>query len=294
MRSSFNYTDSSMKRQVAPAVKLACIFGGAVTQLGWVFFGFGMIGVWIFACHADFLGWYHFRGDLQTVQGTVVGNEETLFSVGGSDSSPGIPVYANHFTFTVNGQELQDVSYATGKSLAAGTGVTIEFSANTPTRARIKGMRSEVMGPFAGLVIIFPLVGILLVAITIPARRRTLHLVKNGEITTGKFKSKALTTMQINKQFVYKYTFEFQASDGRSYLATGKTHRQHILEDEAEERVLYDPANPTIATMVDSLPGRPLFDQRGNVSCGAAAFLYGLVPATSVVGHGYWLMTKVG
>jgi len=155
-------------------------------------------------------------------------------------------------------------------------------------------MRSEVMGPFAGLVIIFPLVGILLVAITIPARRRTLHLVKNGEVTTGKFKSKALTTMQINKQYVYKYTFEFQASDGRSYLATGKTHRQHILEDEAEERVLYDPANPTIATMVDSLSGRPLFDQRGNVSCGAGAFLYGLVPATSMVGHGYWLMTKVG
>jgi hypothetical protein len=30
---------------------------GAVTQIGWLFFGFGSIFFWMFAWHADLTGW---------------------------------------------------------------------------------------------------------------------------------------------------------------------------------------------------------------------------------------------
>ena len=62
------------------------------------------------------------------------------------------------------------------------------------------------------------------------------------------------TNTKINKQTVYKLFFEFTANDGKTYQVVAKTHKTHRLLDEELEALVYDPANPSNAVVLDALP----------------------------------------
>ena len=46
--------------------------------------------------------------------GTAAGCVDTHYSVGGSDDSPGTPVYENRYTYAADGGEYSGRSYGTG------------------------------------------------------------------------------------------------------------------------------------------------------------------------------------
>jgi hypothetical protein len=91
------------------------------------------------------------------------------------------------------------------------------------------------------------------------------RLLANGKIGSGRLISSEPTNTRINRRTVYKLTFEFTAEDGRTYQAVAKTHEPHHLQDEAEERLLYDAYNPAYAVLLDNLPGAPDIDETGQV-----------------------------
>jgi len=66
------------------------------------------------------------------------------------------------------------------------------------------------------------------------------------------------------------------------------------LEDEAEERVLYDPYNPTYAVMNDSLPGSPAIDSLGQFQVASyyRALLVLIIPGITILGHGAYAYYK--
>src|SRR5437773_1352912 len=104
-------------RPVPLLVRLRVLFGGAASQAGWFFFGFGMIFVWAFVCRADLTSWCRFRGALQTATGQVTASSDTGASEGGSKSRRGTPIYKNEFKFTVDDKEYRNASYAVGREL---------------------------------------------------------------------------------------------------------------------------------------------------------------------------------
>ena len=120
------------------------------------------------------------------------------------------------------------------------------------------------------------------------------RLLTIGEQAKGRLKSKVATSTQINRKPVYKLTFEFTTPDGRTHKAIGKTHKPELLEDEAEEPLLFDPIRPSYAVMLDALPGSPRIDESGNVKAGsaAAALLWLALPTVTVLGHSGYIYVK--
>jgi len=123
---------------------------------------------------------------------------------------------------------------------------------------------------------------------------KAIRLLKYGKIGMGTLKSKEPTGTRINNQTVYKLTFEFTAEDANKYEAIVKTHRPAVLEDNAQERLLYDELNPPYSVMLDSLPGAPDIDETNSIR--VRSYLTGLlvliIPSVTFIGHGIYFFMK--
>lgn len=282
-------------RPVPLLVRMKVLLGGFLVQFGCVFAGFGMIFVWAFTLNSDLTSWYHFRGPLETAEATVHDSKQTTFSVGGSKRRSGTPIYANHYWFVGPGEvEYEGVSYRKGRQLGQGQKVTVEYPPGQPQRSRIKGMRTSPVGLFGLMPIIFPVVGLCLMAVGLRKGIRGNRLLAIGRQTSGKLKSKVSTGTRVNNRSVFKLTFEFTASDGTVHEAVAKSHKPELLEDEAEEPLLYDPFRPAYAVMLDALPGSPRTDADGNIRAGSpgAVLLCLAIPAVTVLGHAGYIYVK--
>jgi hypothetical protein len=136
--------------------------------------------------------------------------------------------------------------------------------------------------------LIFPLIGAILIANGLRMGIKANRLLAYGKTAAGKLTSKVGTNVQINEKTVYKLTFEFTAEDGYSYEVIAKSHTPEKLEDEAQEPLLYDADDPNYAVMLDSLPGSPRVDERGNIRTASPvqALLSLVLPLVTIIGHG--------
>jgi len=276
------FTLGGPPRYVPLGVRLKVLLGGFLNQFGWVFFGFGLIFVWVFTLRADLTSWYIFRGELAIAEGTIVKSTETNMKVNETR------VFEHEYSFKgADGLEYNGASYETGGGLRNGQKVAIEYKQNSPDTSRIKGMRRGIIGLFGLMPVIFPLIGLCFIIAGVRKGVKACHLLRDGEQTTGKFTSKDRTGAKVNNQPVYKLTFEFAASDGMVHQAVAKTHRPEVLEDEEQEPLLYDPSRTEYAVMLDDLPGNPRIDSTGEIHAGSAvgALLVLVIPAVTLIGH---------
>ncbi|MCG8433558.1 MAG: DUF3592 domain-containing protein [Gammaproteobacteria bacterium] len=274
-------------RHVPITLRLPVLFGGTVNQIGWFFFGFGMIFFWAFALRAD-LSMLTFRGEIAQTPGIVTGSEKTNASEGGTEHSDGTPIYANYFRYEAGGVQYESVSYATGRRLSTGQQINVEYLLAAPKTARISGMRQNLFGPFAVFVVIFPVIGLAFIFPGLLKGIKALRLLRGGIGTTGKLKSKIATSVRINERPVFRMRFEFNTREGRQVAMTVKTHTPELLEDDEQERILYDAHNPNYAITLDHLPGNPEIDAFGRLR--GRGFLKTLatlfIPLVTITGHG--------
>lgn len=257
------------------ALHVRTLFGGAISQFGWLFAAFGMVFVIIFNPGAAILESVTYMGDHPVASGVSTGWEGTGFSVNEQ------PVYRTTFRFEVDGVQYSGDSYATGSRFEAGTGITIEYDADDPSTARIAGYRSNPTGLGTVFIFVFPLVGLAMAGAGFRRGRRIRSLLINGAVTTGRLVAKEPTSTTVNNQRVMKLTFEFEAESGGVHHATARTHHEYRLEDDARELLVYDPRDPGRAAMLDELPSEPRFNERGEVdesAPGLATPLYLLTP----------------
>lgn len=266
---------------------------GGVGQLGWLLLGFGLVFVWIFALNAD-VGCIRFAGTLETAPGRITRVERTRASEGGGEHSKGTPVYAHAYAFRgPDGAEREGVSYRTGRGPDVGAAVTVEFPAGRPDVSRIRGMRSAIFGPWAVFPVIFPLVGLLLVLGGLWHGSRIAALLARGHLAAATLRSRQRTSARVNNRPVFKLTFEFQDADGMLHELAARTTTPEVLEDEPQERILYDPLRPGRAALLDDLPGRPQLDELGQFRpAGARAALVAILPLLTIVGHGTYLYLR--
>lgn len=282
-------------RRVPLPVRCHMAFGGALNQMGWALFAFGMCFFWGFFVNCEAISWLSFRGPLNTTAATITRSEKTNASEGGSKSRPGTPIYANHYSFVQDRKEYTGCSYATGRALSSGQSVNIEYSPGNPEISRIQGMRSRMFGAGASMVVIFPIAGLGLMLPGYFLGKKAKRLLECGQLAEAALQDKQPTNTSINKQRVYKLRFEFTASDGRKYPATTRTHQPAKLEDEATEQVIYDPNDPQRALLVDAMPGAFRVDENGNIQPESSrrALLVTILPVLTVLGNFAWAVLRL-
>jgi hypothetical protein len=273
-------------RRVPTSIAVLNVFNG-FAQIGWFIFGFGMIFFWAFAGNADF-SVVTFRGDIAQTSGKVTRVEET----GASENDT--QVTAHHYQYSVAGQTFDGTSYTTGAGPNVGEEVTVEYASSNPLRSRIEGMRRAQFGPWAVIVSIFPLIGLLLLYFGTKSGFKRTRLLRTGIFTTGKLAGKEPTNMTVNNRRVYELTFEFTSRDGRRCQATARSSDTTRLEDEAQEPLLYDPEDPSRAYLLDEAPGRPQIDGMGELQGRpVAAALALIIPAIVIGAHAAYFYFKL-
>jgi hypothetical protein len=185
--------------------------------------------------------------------------------------------------------EHQGVSYSTGRQFEPGWSVTVEYLKGDPDLSRIHGMRQAMFDAWVlCFVLPFPLIGLSFIVFGLMKGFKADRLLAQGKVGLGILRSKAPTAARVNDRPVYKLVFEFAADDGSSYEVVSKTSLPDTLEDEAEERLLYDPYNPSYAVMLDNLPGSPDIDEMGQIRAGSfkSGLLPLLLPVLTLMIHG--------
>ena len=256
------------------------ILGGAATQIGWLIFGFGSIFFWMFAWHADLSGWQFRAGDIETADGVVTGCRDTRYAVGGSSGRRGTPVYENRYRYSADGTEYSGRSYDTGTCAGSGARVTIEYLRDRPGYSRIRGMRRDLLSPWALLAALFPGVGLIVAAAGFRRGLQRIRLLRDGLPATGLVISKTPTNTKLMGRVVYEVKLEFTSRDG-THNITVKTNEPERFGDEKPEIVLFDPNDSASALAVDSFPGEFSRDPVGRIVPGASrAYLF--LPAVTL------------
>jgi hypothetical protein len=277
-------------RPVPWPVQAQVLLGGFSNQFGWLFFGFGMIFVWLFGGVTLLNGVYFWVGGMETASGIIADVRST------NTSENDVPVFANQYLFRVERleQELRGTSYTTGRKFSVGDNVTIEYVTHNPEISRIQSTRTSLMSSW-GLCVacIFPLVGLAFIFGGMSAGVRGVRLLGHGKVVDGVLVSKEATNTSINDRTVYKLTFEFNSENGQTYQAIARSHIPENLQDEAREQILYSPANPHYAVLVDNLPGNPDIDEFGQiyVTNAGQGLLVLVLPLLVIAVHGTILLS---
>lgn len=284
--SDFN---SPAPRGVPISVRLKVFFGGFNNQFGWLFFGFGMIFVWIFTLQSDVTSFFLFSFQTSNTQGIVTRVEES------NASENDTTIFELNYTYFDNlGREHTGKSYSTGYP-SVGNNVAVEYLDGFPSISRVQGMRRKPFGAFGLIAAIFPLIGTAFLAAGIRYGIKANRLLGHGRIAFGKLVSSEATGTLINNQPVIKLIFSFTANDGEEYEAVAKTHQPGDLRDEAEEPLLYDENDPYYAVLLDDLPGSTEFDSSGKLlNAGVwetAKVLF--LPTATVIGHGFYFLVSI-
>lgn len=253
------YTKGSiMKRQIPLAIKFRILFGGTTMIIGLVFFVIGSLFMLIFGQAVDWK---------QANFNKAVTGEGVIDYVSSTNSSVNEEtVMAFYYDYEYNGQKYRGVSYSEELYFQEGQVVPILIVPDSPEDSKIKGMRTSTFAFYIILFIaIFPLIGFLFMFFHLKRAFKQIGILGKGIVTFGTLVNKEATNTSINEQTVYKLFFEFTAENGQIYKAIGKTHQTYKLEDEGQEKLVYDPRKPEDAVMVDELPEavKRFFEQEG-------------------------------
>jgi len=271
-------------------VRLCLLVGGALSLAGWIVLAVGLTFVWIFVLNADWPSLVYFRSAVATTQGRVERVERTSWSQGKGRHRRRI--YRVQFDFhSPYAKARTGWSYSVGGAPEPGTEITVEYVMGRPEIVRMKGLRCRPLPWGMVFFVAFPAVGGCLILIGLLRGAAACRLVREGVMTRAMLKSKEGTASRVNNQRVYKFTFEFTAQDGQTYEGVARTHKVEELEDESEERVVYDPWRPSRAVMLDALPASIAIDGRGEITAARPAALLARValPTVTIVGHGVYL-----
>lgn len=274
------------QRSVPLTAKLQLYVGGIFAQMGWFFFGFGLIFFWVFCLNAD-LSFIFFRGTILNAQGVVTDARDTRAEVGEQE------VVEVHYEFKLpDGRTIVDFSYATGKWPAEGSRVIIEYPERDPMYSRIVGMRREMFGPWVLIVSIFPLVGLAMIYFGMSGARQKAKLLKQGILTEAHKKGKVPTNVSVNDRTIYNITWAITDLKGREHRITTKSEPFVAGSEDMVERALYLPDNPQEAVIVDALRPEINLDREGRVvtDFSGKSWLKLLAPGITIIGHGLYVV----
>ncbi len=273
-------------RSVSLPLLLSTVVGGILGVFGWVFFGFGMIFVWIFAAPAHL--W-----SLESYGPTEVVMGEAVRSRGTNASENEVEVVEVIYRYTtLDGDTFEGRGFTTGIYYDPQEPLEVRYLRRDPARSAGSPLRDSMFGAGALIVLVFPLFGLIFIVVSGFGGLKTARLLIFGALAHGRRIRREETSTRVNGKPVYKYTFEFRSAGGATYQCEYRTNRADKVEDEAEEALLYDPRRPERATVLDGLVVKWRVTPSGGLESASAFAVISLLlaPGITIVGHGlYWL-----
>lgn len=272
---------------------------GGMRQMVWLVAAFLTIFFWVFALDSELMTKLEMRGPRRMTNGVVTDIRTT------SARENSARVIAVDYTYRIGDVERRGTSFAVRRQLPTIGGlVLVEYRLADPSASRIAGLRRHRFGLGGGLVVGPYFVAILVALVNALRALREVRLLRRGELAFGKLVAKTATAARINKQRVFRYTFEIDlpaparsASYRESAAAprppvhrfTVKTHRGARLKNDALEPVLYEPTRPGRGLAIDVLAVKP---SRGGFDAPASALWVLIAPAFVIVGNVVYLLVR--
>jgi hypothetical protein len=255
---SMSYSFYGRSRDISPLVMIQLLFGRFGVIFGTFFTLFGLIFLVVFMSFAKF---DNISDNDPFVQGVISETFNTTTYV----NDRNVIEYVYNYK-SPDGIEHTGKSFSEKYFFRPGDTVNIQYNSSLPSISRIKGTRtSEIGGGWVFISVPFLLIGLGFLFFSVRKVFRDIFLLRYGKVAMGKMLTKEPTSMSINNQPVYRFYFQFVADDGKTYTATCNTHLPYWIEDEEEEKLIYDPRDPENALLVDSLP-RPLRKEFRNIT----------------------------
>jgi hypothetical protein len=249
-------------RSVPTSIRRKLLFGGAINQMGWLFFGLGWIFFWFMALNSEIWSYVLFSGETGHTAGIVTAVQRT------SSSENKRHIYALDYAYSVAGIEHRGTSYTVDPSHGVGAVVDVEYRESRPQLSRIRGMRRYRFSAWVIVCTVFPLVGLGFVARGVWRGRRDIDVLVHGRAAMGVLVAKEPTGVEVNDQPMYALTFRFRSDDGVEHRGVVTALHTIPIEDEPEERLLYDPRHPERIVVMDNLPGAAGIDAQGRLTGG--------------------------
>jgi hypothetical protein len=236
-------------RPISLSMKLQIIFGNVLMIIGIIFGGMGLIVFIVFGSLVDFSS-YKFDGNSPVTKGKILNVNPTNSFVND------IQVFEYQYEYYLtSGETFTGESFTTGDLFFKDQEVVVQYLESDPKMSKLEGGRLGAFDTWILFVIMpFMLIGGSMFGLRLAFGLKAIKLLRFGEVGFGKLIDKQLTNTKINNSPVYKLIFEFTALDGLTYQAIAKTHIPYTLEDETEEKLVYDANNPQKAVLIDSLP----------------------------------------
>ncbi len=245
---SYTSASSLSRRSVPLRVILSVIFNNIYGYIGLTFAGVGMVFVLLFMPQVDFVSPFCFGDEVLRMQGFVTEVSRTSISVNEET------VIKYRYVFLYTGKSYNGVSYSTEHDYKPDQAVPVEFEPDNPEISRIQGMKVKPLGLWILFICIFPAIGFTFLYFAFTKGIKNIRTIRSGIMTRGKFIKKVSTGGSINEQTIYDLYFLFKDMSGNEHTAKGSTHKIDPVLDEPEERILYDPADPSNAVVVDAMP----------------------------------------
>ncbi|MDY0280829.1 MAG: DUF3592 domain-containing protein [Salinivirgaceae bacterium] len=234
-------------RTVPFNLPLQLLFGRVFFLVGFIFSVVALLFLFVLGSNAKP---NPFNDASPTVDGVITDIRRTNSSINEER------VYQFFYTFNIGGiSEKTGSSYSQQVDLQIGDTVRVLHENKDPFNSVIVGMRTGEIEPWI-ILFLLPvlLIGLVFVGISVRNARRDILLLKYGKVALGKLLTKERSNVTINNQPVYNIYFQFNADDGKTYTSICKTHLPYWVEDEEEEKLVYDPRDPSTALLIDSLP----------------------------------------
>lgn len=226
-------------------------------------------------------------------------------------TDPPISTYSNSYRFIKNDVVYTGVSYSYSKCpIPKGTIVTIEYPIGLPTVSNIKDMKNtpyyyyyELNLPWIMLIGFLIAFGILIYNIRISFN--WIKLLKTGVLGYGKLEEdKYLSGIsslpgvlrgQKELESGYILIFRYQGLNRLTYRLKVYTTEPDLLQDEELEQLIYDPANPSNAVMLDTIPGGIIIDSEGNICPNntSVSFYFMVIPLAVTMVAAYVILKYV-
>ncbi len=134
-------------------------FSAPHARLGWLMVFIGAIAWQFFGRHADWKSLRFLAATCQQTDGVVISTTPSGYTIG--DEIGGNRIYSVRFRFKdPGGVQRRDVSWSEQKPGRPGTKIQVEFITADPIVARIVDLRSGMLPLWAGVVLCFPLFGV--------------------------------------------------------------------------------------------------------------------------------------
>jgi len=237
------------KRIIPFGIKFRIWFGKIMSKIGLISFLFFVPFTLAFVPFNDLFSASFNQNDPVTA-GLIIETIETNATI------DEVMVYGYRYQYELpDGSICYGTGYSTGNTKNTGDEVTVQYKQEDPEKSRAADLRNSIFGKEIGIfMLVLQGIGLLILILSILKVRPQIHILKVGALTTGKLLNREATNVKINKETVFELTFEYTASDHKTYKTVVRSFKDDPLRDDPYEKLVYDPGNPEKAVLLDQFP----------------------------------------